>query len=284
MNDISNISHKKARLDSVSVPKLRQIEKEEKRKIRMNDLLKYNEVFSANLARAAKVVELKKSAKLYQSVLTKLRQVPETCTCCVRKLYYCIKKLTDNKRVIISNQNMDKHAYYFKESEFLCDQCWDSLRKGDIPKRAAIKNLSFIGIPDCLKRLSPLGARLVSPWLPFLQIVPLQQYTIHPQLSLKGNIVNVDVDVGEMMEYLPRRLEEAQVVQIAIKRKKEYKNSYMTENVVVSDVKESMKFLQKSILYVKYGIKENEELLSQLTQEKFPFIVDESDKKYPLNS
>ncbi|CAH2223827.1 jg4993 [Pararge aegeria aegeria] len=239
--DDSNISHKKARLDStVSGPKLRQIEKEKKQKERMNEFLKYNENFSSKLAYQVKNGKEKKSAKLYQTVLAKQCQNPEICTCCLRKLYNSINKITDYKKLIVLQRNMVDCAYNFKQSEFLCDSCWNSLRIGNKPKKAATKNLSFTKIPDCLKRLGPLGVRLVSPWLPFLQIIPLQQYTVYPQLSLKGNIVNVEVDVGEMMKCLPRRPEEARVVQIEIKRKKEYKTSYMAENIVVKDVQSSM--------------------------------------------
>ncbi|CAF4797900.1 unnamed protein product [Pieris macdunnoughi] len=222
INDNTNSCHKKARIDPVSGPKLRHLEKEAKRKKRLNYLLSRRESYLKNTFKQSK-------------------------------------------------------------NEFICDSCWNCVRKCNIPKLAATKNLSFIETPDYLKRLSPLGVRLVSPWLPFLKIVPLQQFTNHPQLSLKGNVVNIQVDVGEMIKCLPRRPENAQVIQIKIKRKMQYDRSYMAESIIVKDVRDSWKFLQNSKLYNIYVIKENEELFSQFSQEKFSSIVDENDRKYLLD-
>lgn len=277
-NDEVKIAMKKARLHKDSGPKVRELEKEKKRIMRMNDKLKYNAVFSLKIGKKAKCGDEK--SKLYHHVLEKQRESTKTCICCIRKLYDGITKLTAYKKEIIDNKNLKAYAYNFKQSEFIFNQCWNSLRVGIVPKRAGTKNLSFPDISECLKRLSPLGVRLVSPCLPFLQIISLQQYTANPQLSLKRNIVNIQVDVGEMMKCLPRLPEEAQVIQIVLKRKMEYKSSYMAEAIIVNDVKNSWEFLENSTLYKRYGIKENEEFFTQLTQGTFSFIVDEKDREY----
>ncbi|XP_057335407.1 uncharacterized protein LOC130674157 [Microplitis mediator] len=250
VNNDNNEPEKKARLDLESDPRKRQLEKEIERRKRRNELNNYFNTYSTQLTKKAK--QGNKTAQLYKKVITKQHQTPTICTCCMRKLYDGITKLTNYKRTLITEKAMDKHSYYFKESEFLCDYCWNYLRRSNISKIAATKNFYFIEIPDYLKRLSPLGARLVSPWLPFMQIVPLQQFTVNPQLSIRGSIVNIQVEVGEMMKCLPRHPRDTQVIQILLKRKK--------------------------------GYNENEEFFTQFTQKEFSFVVDEKDKEYLLKS
>lgn len=147
----NNSYKKKARTDLVSGPKLRQLEKEEKRKQRMNNLLRYRENYRNNLLK--KIRQGNKSAVLYHKVLIKQSKTPEICTCCMRKLYDCINKLTAYKKEIILQKHISEHAYHLKESEFLCDSCWNCLRKGNISKIAATRNLTFTDIPDYSKRL-----------------------------------------------------------------------------------------------------------------------------------
>lgn len=54
VNDNNNSCNKKARSDPVSGPKLRQLEKEAKRKKRLNNLLRYRENYLNNTLKQAK--------------------------------------------------------------------------------------------------------------------------------------------------------------------------------------------------------------------------------------
>lgn len=116
----------------MSGPKLRQLEKEQMRKQRMNKLFRHRENYLNNLTKQVK--NGKKSAALYRKVLMKQSKTPEICSCCMRKLYDYMNKLTPYRREIIFQKHMNEHAYYFKESEFVCTLCWNCLRKGNIPK------------------------------------------------------------------------------------------------------------------------------------------------------
>lgn len=86
----------------------------------------------------------------------------------MRKLYDGISKLTIYKKELINKKKFNEHVYNCKETQFICNSCWNSLRVDVVPKKAGTKNLAFAEIPDYLKNLSPLGVRLVSPWLSFL--------------------------------------------------------------------------------------------------------------------
>ncbi|KAL7295864.1 hypothetical protein TKK_0010909 [Trichogramma kaykai] len=97
---------------------------------------------------------------------------------------------------------------------------------------AETENLKFPIIPDYITNLSPIEERMVSPYIPFMQIKALQPYALNSQLSLQGSVVNIVTDVNEMINVLPRRFNELPVVQIKLKRHIEHQSNYMFETII----------------------------------------------------
>jgi len=62
-----------------------------------------------------------------------------------------------------------------------------------------------------------LEKRMVSPYISFMQIKALQLYTLNLQLSLKGSIVNLPVEINEMVNVLPKTFDEMSTIQIKLK-------------------------------------------------------------------
>lgn len=78
-------------------------------------------------------------------------------------------------------------------NEYICNQCNDYLKKGNIPPLSCGNGLSFPAIPPELNGLTQLEERFISPRIPFMQIRELPR---GGQLGLKGNVINVPSDVN----------------------------------------------------------------------------------------
>ena len=79
-----------------------------------------------------------------------------------------------------------------------------------------------------MKDLTPLEERLISPRLPFMQI---RHLGIDKQYGLRGNCVNVPVDVDNNVSILPRATNNIQTVQIQLMRRMTDKNPYSFETI-----------------------------------------------------
>jgi hypothetical protein len=75
-------------------------------------------------------------------------------------------------------------------------------------------------MPEELQGLTALEERLTALRLPFMMLRPLGW---DRQFGLKGNIVNVPVDVFETVIVLPRKMCESSVVHLALMRPMDYK-------------------------------------------------------------
>ena len=83
----------------------------------------------------------------------------------------------------------------------LCITCSNAVAKGKVPKLCLANGLNFPSIPSELQGLSQLEHRLVSARIPFMQLRELRPTT---QLGIRGNIVNVPIDIEECVKVLPR--------------------------------------------------------------------------------
>ncbi|KAJ8048295.1 hypothetical protein HOLleu_00548 [Holothuria leucospilota] len=79
------------------------------------------------------------------------------------------------------------------------------------------------------------------------------------QYSLKGNVVNVAVDILPTILALPRNMADIETIPIKLKRKLCYKSSVFAQNVRPQKVLEAMKWLlQNGTLFQEMGIQFNE--------------------------
>ena len=79
------------------------------------------------------------------------------------------------------------------------------------------------------------------------------------QYGLKGNIVNVPIDVNETEKILPRQISSCSVLHLALMRKLEYKHPYIFETVRPDKVYSACKYLITTPVYKEEGITLSEE-------------------------
>ncbi|XP_062592424.1 uncharacterized protein LOC134253849 [Saccostrea cucullata] len=126
--------------------------------------------------------------------------------------------------------------------------------------------------PDALN-LHPLEERLISQRIPFMQIRELPR---GGQMSVKGNVVNVPVDIQPTVNALPRQIDEHVTIAVKLKKRLSHKSACFTENVRPNVVINALEWLMKnSELYKNSGIvidhswrdeieKSNEETVQEL--------------------
>jgi len=74
------------------------------------------------------------------------------------------------------------------------------------------------------------------------------------QYGLKGNIVNVPIDINETEKVLPRKIKNASVIHLALMRKMEYKHPYLYETIRPEKVYKACKHLITTPVYQNEGI------------------------------
>lgn len=84
-----------------------------------------------------------------------------------------------------------------------------------------------------------------------MKIMALQLYALNSQLSLKGSIVNISVDINEMINILPRSYNSLSTIQIKLKRNMDHKSDYMYETVRSHIICEAINYLKDTPLYKK---------------------------------
>uniref|UniRef100_A0ABD2WCW2 DUF6570 domain-containing protein n=1 Tax=Trichogramma kaykai TaxID=54128 RepID=A0ABD2WCW2_9HYME len=134
-------------------------------------------------------------------------------------------------------------------------------------------------VPEVVTKLLIIEERMVSPYIPFMQIKALQPYAFNSQLSLKGSVVNIATDINEMIQILPRSFDELSIIQIKLKRHIDHKSDYMFETIKPSKICEALKYLQNTPLYKDNEIKINEEFFTNYENNNndLDFIIDEAD-------
>lgn len=103
----------------------------------------------------------------------------------------------------------------------LCSTCDTSLRKNKVPTLATYNGFTYPTIPVGLPKLDLVSERLVSPRLPFMQIRRLSH--VHGQYGIYGQVINVPVSVDNMVNCLPRQLDDDYCINVHIKKKQIHK-------------------------------------------------------------
>ncbi|CAF1628818.1 unnamed protein product [Rotaria sp. Silwood1] len=147
-------------------------------------------------------------------------------------------------------------------------------------KRFFVSDLSFYEIPDCLKTLTELEERLISPRIPFMVIRSLGY---SKQFDLKGNLVNVPMNVDTNVSILPRTFSDTQTIQLKLMRQMKNKNAFMYETIRPKVVHTAVKYLVEQELYKDEGIVISNDWLNQHFSERENFIVNDEDKKINEN-
>ena len=123
------------------------------------------------------------------------------------------------------------HNNYEYMDEYICIQCSTNLQwsKPKMPDQACANNLNLDDIPQDLTELSTMERRLISYRLPFMTLIAMRRYGGHYKVN--GPPVNIPAKLDQIVQMLPRMLNELQLIPLKLKCKLEYKNYYMYDIV-----------------------------------------------------
>lgn len=105
--------------------------------------------------------------------------------------------------------------------------------------------------PQELPPLDPIAERLISPRLPFMQIRRLRH---EGNYSIVGQVINIPVDVNNMVQHLPRSLDDDYAFNVNIKKNFIHKSTYLNGFVKKGVIKQWLKYLVAQPLYRQYSI------------------------------
>ena len=139
------------------------------------------------------------------------------CTCCHQTWFS--DSVVHAKSLYISLPiGFQQHLTHYKSvdnEEWICHTCMDALKKTKIPRLSLANKMGFPDKPKELE-LFPLEERLVSLRIPFMQI---RQLPSGGQFSVKGNVVNVPVDIQPTIQSLPRNIDESGTIAVKLKKR-----------------------------------------------------------------
>ena len=115
------------------------------------------------------------------------------------------------------------------DPQFLCKNCLRYVVAQKMPPLAICNGLAFPQVNDCILRLNELEERIVSPRIAFTRIRSLA----YPELQkgLRGNVVNVPLNVDETLKMLPRQVNQCEQIHLDWMRKMGYTRPYMTSYI-----------------------------------------------------
>ena len=186
---------------------------------------------------------------------TKIKEGPiHICSCCgglwfqysIRE--FSIEMLTKKG---LKKEFIDTVCYLKNTIIKLCLTCKKDIMLGKAPSLSLSNGLAFYEVPDCLKILTELEERLISLRIPFMVIRTLGFFK---QFGLKGNLVNVPMNVDTNVSILPRSFSDTHTVQLKLMRQIKNKNALMYETVRPKVVHTAVKYLVEQELYKDEGI------------------------------
>ena len=186
------------------------------------------------------------------------------CTCCHQTWFR--KSVSMLKNINISAKSVKLYCTQFisiNNEEWVCHTCLGALRDGKVPKLSLANGMKWPNRPLELD-LHQLEERLIALRIPFMQIRELPR---GGQYSLKGNVINVPVDIQPTVSCLPRPMDENFTIAVQLKKKLSYKKVDFKENVRPLRVLTALHWLvNKSELYKKSGIVVDDNWFQEVTE------------------
>ncbi|CAF3520518.1 unnamed protein product, partial [Rotaria socialis] len=214
----------------------------------------------------------------------KIKEGPtHICSCCGGLWFeYSIREYTVE---MLTNKGLKTEfinaVCYLKNATIkLCVTCRKDIMLNKVPNLCLSYGLAFYEIPDCLKILTESEERLISPRIPFMVIRSLGY---SKQFGLKGNLVNVPMNVDTNVSILPRTFSDTQTIQLKLMRQMKNKNAFMYETIRPKIVHTAVKYLVEQELYKDEGIVISSDWLNQHFSERENFIINDEDKKINEN-
>ena len=186
------------------------------------------------------------------------------CSCCHQTWFR--KSVSMLKNCHIPAESKRLHCTEFTSvgnEEWICHTCLSALRDSKLPKLSVANGMKWPDKPPELN-LHQLEKRLIALRIPFMQIRELPR---GGQYSLKGNVINVPVDIQPTINSLPRPMDENFTVAIQLKKKLSYKKVDFKENVRPLRVLSALHWLMKnSELYKRSGIVVDDNWFQEVTE------------------
>ena len=171
---------------------------------------------------------------------------------------------------MLKNINLPKSSRLYltkflsvNDEEWICHTCMGAIRDGKVPKLSVANGMKWPDKPPELD-LHQLEERLISLRIPFMQIRELPR---GGQYSLKGNVINVPVDIQPTVSCLPRPMDENFTIAVQLKKKLSYKKVDFKENVRPLRVLTALHWLvNKSELYKRAGVEIDVDWFKEVTE------------------
>ena len=217
------------------------------------------------------------------------------CTCC-HQLWF--KHCVYNVNEIHFKTENEKATFHICRTKFvsrdgkewICKTCRTSVKGAKIPKLSIKNKMGFPPLPPELQLYS-MEERLIAMRIVFML---LRDHPVGGQTFVRGNFVNVPVDIAPTVNTLPRCLNESEIVTIKFKRKIQYKRCEFKENIRPMAVWKALSYLLKeSPLYKEANIQvdtswldnmynlidDDRELVTQSTHNDSDFEIENKNEK-----
>ena len=184
-------------------------------------------------------------------------------TCCHHTWFRKCVSMLKNTHIPVQS----KRLYCIKftsvnDEEWVCHTCLNALRDSKIPKLSVANGMKWPNKPPELN-LHQLEKRLIALRIPFMQI---RELPCGGQYSLKGNVINLPVDIQPTINSLPRPMDENFTVAIQLKKKLSYRKVDFKENVRPLRVLTALHWLvNNSELYKNSDIAINDSWFQEVT-------------------
>ena len=131
-------------------------------------------------------------------------------------------------RKLISHATANSINVHSQEAIF-CHSCSSNLKKKKCPRLSIANGMELDKIPEELMKTTDLEQQLFARMLIFTKIVQLPNRTGKRMKGLTGKMINVPLeqsDISNSIKALPRCVDDAAVVPLQLKKKKEFKSAY----------------------------------------------------------
>ena len=185
------------------------------------------------------------------------------CTCCHQTWFRKGVCMLKNINLPTSSRLYCTKFTSVNDEEWICHTCVGAIRDGKVPKLSVANGMKWPDKPP-ERDLHQLEERLISLRIPFMQIRELPR---GGQYSLKGNVINVPVDIQPTVSCLPRPMDENFTIAVQLKKKLSYKKVDFKENVRPLKVLTALHWLvNKSELYKRSGVEIDVSWFKEVTE------------------
>ena len=129
-------------------------------------------------------------------------------------------------------------------NEYICTNCRNSLKKGQLPAMSVANGLQLDDIPQQLHELTSLEVIFIARRIPFMKLLGLPR---GKQKAIHGCVVNVPVEPEQAVAVLPRVPSPDTVIPVRLNRKIQYRGHVLMQNIRPQKIRDALSLL-------KYGL------------------------------